>query len=943
MQTPIRRSLIKMVLLTSGAALLIMSAGSLLYEVWTYRQSTIRNLATIGEMIATNSAAALAFDNPEDAHQVLVALAAERHIVAAGLYGSNGDLFAAYPAGLTPASLPRSPGAAGYRFDQGYVVGVQPVTHGERRLGTLYLKSDMGAMYERFGLFGVIFALVIALSCLAAYVISRILERQISGPILALSNVAQAVAKRHDYSVRAPRAHGLELGVLTDAFNDMLTRIAGQHDALAESELRLRAVLNSALSAVIVIDSDSRILDWNARAADMFGWSREQALGLELGNTIIPSRYREAHQRGLERFLATGAGPVLNQLLEMTAMRRDGSEFPVELAVNPLPGAGTVRFCGFITDITARKEAQSRAQIQLMRLDLLHRITRATGERQDLPSIFRVVLRNLEDNLPIDFGCMCLYDPTAEALTVATLGARSAAFCAALELEERTVLPIDQNGLARCVGGLLVYEPDTRAIPFPFPQRLAKAGLHAVVVAPLLVENRVFGVLVAARREAGAFLSADCEFLRHLSEHVALATHQAQLYGALQQAYDDLRQSQHTVMQQERLRALGQMASGIAHDINNAISPVALYTESLLEREPNLSDRARGYLVTIQRAIEDVAETVARMREFYRPREQQLQLTHVSLNRLIGQVVDLTRARWSDVPQQQGIVINLQTDLAPEVSDIMGAEVEIRDALTNLIFNAVDAMPEGGTLTLRTGATESVEGAPGDRSVVVPHAFVEVSDTGMGMDEETRRRCLEPFYTTKGERGTGLGLAMVYGMIQRHSAELLIESAPGKGTTVRLDFPIFEPAWTSTIRLPASSAPILRLHILLIDDDPLIIKSLQDILESDGHLVASADGGQAGIDAFVTASRGGNPFAVVITDLGMPYIDGRKVAAAIKAASPATPVILLTGWGKRMLAENDMPAHVNRILSKPPKLAELRLALAELAADSVATTSVAQA
>src|SRR5262249_10922378 len=162
----------------------------------------------------------------------------------------------------------------------------------------------------------------------------------------------------------------------------------------------------------------------------------------------------------------------------------------------------------------------------------------------------------------------------------------------------------------------------------------------------------VFGVLVAARRPANAFSSGDCEFLRQLSEHVALAANQAQLTGALQRAYDDLRQSQHTLMQQERLRALGQMASGIAHDINNAISPIALYTEVLLERERGLSDRARDQLVTIQRAIEDVAETLARMREFYRPREPDLNLKRVRLNRIIEQVLELTRARWSDLPLQ---------------------------------------------------------------------------------------------------------------------------------------------------------------------------------------------------------------------------------------------------------------------------------------------------
>src|SRR4030095_5402882 len=137
---------------------------------------------------------------------------------------------------------------------------------------------------------------------------------------------------------------------------------------------------------------------------------------------------------------------------------------------------------------------------------------------------------------------------------------------------------------------------------------------------------------VAARRQAHSFSSGECEFLRQLSEQVALAAHQAQIYGTWQQAYDDLRQSQQTVMQQERLRAPGQMASGIAHDINNAISPVALYTESLLEREPNLSDRARDYLLTIHTAIDDVASTVARMREFYREREPQTTLARIALN-----------------------------------------------------------------------------------------------------------------------------------------------------------------------------------------------------------------------------------------------------------------------------------------------------------------------
>jgi signal transduction histidine kinase/ActR/RegA family two-component response regulator len=582
---------------------------------------------------------------------------------------------------------------------------------------------------------------------------------------------------------------------------------------------------------------------------------------------------------------------------------------------------------------------QDKLHSQLARLSLLHRITRATGERHDLPSLFRVVLRHVEADLPVDFAAMLVHEPTVAALTLAVIGPASSALAASLSLVEQQAVPIDQNGLARCVAGELVYEPDTRALPAPFPQRFASAALHALVVAPLLAERKVFGVLVAARRGADSFSSAECEFLRQLSEHVALAASQAQLYDDLQRAYDDLRQSQQAILQQERLRALGEMASGIAHDINNAMSPAAIYTSSLLEREPNLSERARGYLTTIQTAIEDVAETVARMREFYRPRDAELVLSQVACNRLVEQVVNLTRARWTDQPQQRGIVIQLKTELESDLPGIMGSEVEIRDALTNLIFNAVDAMPEGGTLTVRT---RQLGGTGRETNALPRRVCIEVTDTGIGMDEETRRRCLEPFYTTKGERGTGLGLAMVYGMIQRHSADLEIESAVRVGTTVRLLFAVAEPFALAAEDAAPSPVPS-RLRILLIDDDPMLIKSLRDVLQEDGHEVSVADGGQKGIDTFTTAVKRGTPFDAVITDLGMPYVDGRKVAAAIKAASSRTPVILLTGWGKRLLAENDIPPHVDRVLSKPPRMAEVRATLAELVPGNAPATAEASA
>jgi len=405
---------------------------------------------------------------------------------------------------------------------------------------------------------------------------------------------------------------------------------------------------------------------------------------------------------------------------------------------------------------------------------------------------------------------------------------------------------------------------------------------------------------------------------------VDVTEHDAQLYDALQQAYNDLRNTREAVMQHERLRVLGQMASGIAHDINNALAPVKLYTQVLLESEDGLSERGRGNLKTIRKAIDDVAETVARVREFYRPGESQPELLPMNLNDLVGDVLDLTRARWKDMPQKAGITIKVATELAEDLLPALGIESEIREAVINLIFNAIDAMPSGGTMTLRTGLIQTEPGFLHETGT--GQAFIEVTDTGSGMDESTRRRCLEPFFTTKGERGTGLGLAMVYGIVQRNDGAIEIESAPGNGTTVRLRFALAL-SGVEKLRTAVKADVRAQLRVLVIDDDPLVAEVLRDILERDGHQVTVAEGGEEGVSIFRKAQAGGNGFGIVLTDLGMPNIDGRRVATAIKADSASTPVILLTGWGRRLLADGDIPPGVDQVLSKPADLNDLRNAI----------------
>jgi CheY-like chemotaxis protein len=290
--------------------------------------------------------------------------------------------------------------------------------------------------------------------------------------------------------------------------------------------------------------------------------------------------------------------------------------------------------------------------------------------------------------------------------------------------------------------------------------------------------------------------------------------------------------------------------------------------------------------------------------------------------------VELTRPRWRDLAQSRGTNIEARLDLASEIPSAAGIESELRDALTNLIFNAVDAMPNGGKLTLRTRILRHAPTA--ERKATPTHVVVEVEDTGMGMNEETRKRCLEPFFSTKGQRGTGLGLAMVYGTVQRHEGSIEIESEVGRGTTIRIVLPWHKVSPETADASTKKAKPLRKLHILFVDDEPLLRELMREILETEGHEVITADGGPAGLEIFQRMHGKGQVPDVVITDLGMPHLDGRELTIRLKAISPATPVIMMTGWGKILRDNDEIRAPVDALVSKPPKMAELTAALEQV-------------
>ena len=379
-------------------------------------------------------------------------------------------------------------------------------------------------------------------------------------------------------------------------------------------------------------------------------------------------------------------------------------------------------------------------------------------------------------------------------------------------------------------------------------------------------------------------------------------------------AEEELRMTQRQVLQQERLRTLGQMVGGIAHDLNNALSPILGYSEILLLGPEALEDReeVRQHLETIHLSATDAAEIVSRMREFYRTREDDEEFLPTDLRQVVDQALLLTQPRWKDQAQRAGISVRIETDLdsAPLVS---GVETELREALTNLVLNAVDAMPEGGTISLQARPDGE-------------HVCLRVGDTGAGMTDEVQERCLEPFFTTKGERGTGLGLGMVFGIVDRHGGSVRIDSRLGEGTTFTLQLPALrnQEAGKETGKYPACSRP---LRVLVVDDQEAIRLCVSELLTLDGHTAEIASDGKEGLEKYRAGS-----FDLVVTDRAMPELNGDQMAAAIRSGSPHQPIIMMSGFAKLMRDSDEMPSEVDAVLGKPVRLKKLRKAIAEVMA-----------
>jgi signal transduction histidine kinase len=586
--------------------------------------------------------------------------------------------------------------------------------------------------------------------------------------------------------------------------------------------------------------------------------------------------------------------------------------------------------------------AEAALRARTRQLEAVRAVTIEITRELDLTTLLSLITRRAIELVGSDAGTVYLWDEEGKVLLPrAWHGYEAWRGAERLKLGEGVA-----GTVAERREGLIVN--DYRTSRYAVPLFLERTEIASVLAEPLLYQDRLLGVLgISNHRTSPSFTPEDRDLLSLFAAQAAIAIENARLYADLERTYRDLQHAQEGLIRSAKLRALGQMAAGIAHDLNNMLAAILGQVELLRLR---VSDPAvQASLKTLQTAATDGASVVRRLQDFARQRAAS-PLTPVALPPILTEALDITRPRWEDEAQRRGVVIQVVTDLA-ECPPILAYAPEVREALTNLILNAVDAMPEGGTLTIGAHEEHTGEGpsadspiapllpagrdGPGEHVTLRPidpsaarqagDGWVEltVTDTGVGMSEEIRLRMFEPFFTTKGLRGTGLGLSVVYGIVERHGGRIRVRSAPGHGTTVAIRFRAAQSEPADQAAVATSRADGLRL--LLIDDDPSVRETLAALLRAAGHTVTEAQGGAAGLALLETG-----PVDCVITDLGMREVTGWDVTRAVKARYPSLPVLLLTGWGEHVTPDPASPAAPDRILGKPLPMQELLQALADV-------------
>jgi signal transduction histidine kinase/CheY-like chemotaxis protein len=601
----------------------------------------------------------------------------------------------------------------------------------------------------------------------------------------------------------------------------------------------------------------------------------------------------------------TSAGEPLELEVE-----KDGSIALYSVTVNQLQKShGSTGRMIIMRDITAERQAEDT-------LRRLARITTSISAAHDVESVVRTTVERTADLLPADLVVGMISNPLIGELEILHIAGEPQPGIEQGKPIQRSRLfgNMDQTQVFDLAAG--EDAQDT------LMHTLVEGGLSSVITQPVATGTEAYGLLLIARATPESLGSAEVELLSAIGGHTAQAIYGARLVDDLRSTNEQLVETQQQAMRQERLCALGQMASGITHDINNALSPVIGFSDMLLQESSELSEDSRKLLQLIRLAALDISRIVERMRQMYRDREAAVaEVGVVDLRQIVKETIELTRPTWQDRPNGE---IRITTEFGRAIPPVSGIDTEIREALTNLVLNAVDAMPSGGNIeiALSSDPNTEAENAPDPTQVTI-----SVKDGGTGMSPETAQRAIEPFFTTKGDAGTGLGLPMVQQVMERHQGALKISANSPTGTIVELTFPIKNERVVATREASDGSSAPESLKVLVVDDEPMLRMVVEEMLSAEGHSAISADGGPEASELILEHMKSGDPFNVIITDIEMPKLNGRMLADFVENNSPDTDVIFMTGYTDDRIDLDNVATRVIGVIHKPPRLADINALL----------------
>ena len=676
----------------------------------------------------------------------------------------------------------------------------------------------------------------------------------------------------------------------------------------------LRDIVSAFLATValplVLVDRRFRLLVWNQAFETLVRVPPEQLPGQPI-TALLSDAGREWLERQLRPDQGVHAGaqfgrvrvlsnPAAELLITGSQFLDDGAHAGWYLRFNTDPDLAFAdpSVHGLVERVRREKD----------RLSALLTVSHAVVNSLELDVILGTIAQQVRQVIEVDECTVFLVDESGQILTPVVCDAarfRDEMMAMRLNVGEGITGTVALTGHGEIVNSA---EDDPRAahVPGTPPEE------SALMCVPMMAREKVLGVITLARLGRRSFEQADLELATLFADQCSTALANARIFDQLRSAYDELRETQVQLVQSEKLNALGEMAAGVAHDFNNILAAILGRTQLLL-RDAQDPEVVRQ-LKVVEQAARDGAQAVRRVQEFTRIRHDE-GFTALDLNAVLADVIELTRVAWETGAKARGVTVRVRREFAARRT-IAGNASELREVMTNLILNAVDAMPRGGDL--HVGSEDR------DGKVVV-----HVRDTGIGMDTQTSGRVFDPFFTTKAGKGTGLGLSVAYGIVTRHRGTISVTSAPQAGSEFVLRFPGIERSHpASPDASPTDPVPALR--VLVVDDEEPVATVLLETLRALGMDVTAAIGGRQGLDRFDELRP-----EIVFSDLGMPDLNGWDLALAIKSRCPETQVVLVTGWGTQIEPGSARARGVDFIMPKPFGLDDVERILAR-ASEAVA-------